>query len=171
MAHLGILMACEHYPDLPRAPRSIDRQLRLWLRALGHEVDRVTAHACHKGEIPATLGAADLWIVGGQPLEWTPCCRDLAGRLRAFLRAAAATGQPLLAVHHGEHVLHDALAELGASAPDSPRTIRAIRNPFLSFHARDRLFIFDPNIRRVVEAERPRELGFAHCFGMRREVA
>ncbi len=158
MAHLGLLLACEHYPALPAKPGRLDGQLHHWLGALGHDIDRISRFDCHLGMFPASGGQADLWIVSGQVLDGVRSGRDIAGELMQFLKAAAALGRPVYGLYHGEIALHRALAEIGAPPPGDGRGIRAIRNPFQSFQSRDRLFAFHAATRRVVELQRPEAL-------------
>ncbi len=169
MAHFGLLLACEHYPHVPQTPRSMDRQLKLWLADLGHKVTRITSHPCFDGEFPNRASEADLWIVSGQPLGDPPCGRDLGGQTHAFLQAAAAINRPIFGIYHGEHVIHDALAAIDQDPPATRRQIRSIRNPFSSFWMRDRLFSYDPSTRRVLEQPRPQALtvsGMIQRIGM-----
>ena len=165
MAHLGLLLASDHYPALPRRPESIDGQLKRWLRALGHDVMETTAYNCFEGHLPAKASDACIWLVSGPVLGWHPCCRDLGGKLRSFLRAAAAFDRPIFAVNHGEHVLHDALAGLGELPPETVKHLRSTRNPITSFQSRDRLFAYNPVARRIMEETRPEEMTFASIFG------
>ncbi|MEO1679753.1 MAG: hypothetical protein AAFU80_16550 [Pseudomonadota bacterium] len=171
MCHAGLLLACEHYPALPRTPRCIDGQLRRWLQDLGHEVTRLSAYPCFAGDLPRAATAADLWIVSGPSLDWTRDGKSSSERLAGFLRDAVAAGRPILALHHAEHLLHAACAAPDAPPPPPDRGMRAIRNPFQSFRARDRLFRFDRVSRSVVELERPQDLRLSSFFATLRHVA
>ena len=164
MAHIGLLLACEHYPDVPEAPVKLDRQLSLWLSELGHEASSVASYRCYDCELPQSVSECDVWIVSGAALNWRPCNRDLTGLMLGFLKGAAAAGVPILGLHHGEHLVHQALAAVDAPAPDTSASIRAIRNPFASFQSRDRLFAFVPSTRSVAEQVRPRPITLAGMF-------
>ena len=171
MARLGVLLACEHYPHMKQQQTFLDRQLRLWLAALGHEISEVESYHCYDGEFPDRPGQADVWMVSGPSLDWRPCGRDLNGRIQSFLKSAAAVGCPVYGVHCGEHLIHNALAQIGSRPPESCPSIRAIRNPFTSFQSKDRLFCFNPTNRQVEEKKRPAYLQLSGMFGLKRMAA
>ena len=164
MSHLGILLACDHYPQVKPFDETLDRQLSSWLQLLGHDIQRVTAFDAHLGQLPATTSACGLWIVSGTPLAWSPCCRDREGALCQFLKGVAASGLPIFALHRGEHVLHKALASPFEAPPETPAHVRAIRNPFRSFQMSDRLFSHDPATRTIREETRPQSLSLRGYF-------
>ena len=170
MSHLGILLASDHYPQV-RASDTIDRQLTQWLASLGHDITRVSTFETWAGDLPETAGAADVYIVSGLPLNWTPCCRDREGALCLFLKGVAATGRPILALNKGEHVLQKALASPFDPAPETSTRVCAIRNPFRSFHGRDRLFAFNGTLRAILELPRPEALTLSSTFPFWRQAA
>ena len=159
MSHIGILLACEHYPAVEARPEKIDRQLRLWLELLGHKPERVSVYKVHDGEIPRSVNA-DVWIVSGSLTDWHDHRADTRGQLFSFLRGVAALGAPILALHHGEHLLHEALAEIGTEPPHTRAHLLSIRNPFRSFRQNDAIFSFNATNRRVQQLPRPEHLVF-----------
>ena len=126
MSHIGILLACEHYPRVQPTPRAIDGQLKHWFENLGHPVDDVSVFDAYDGELPDRASCADAWVVSGTPLGWSPCGRDINGMLCHFLRGAAAAGRPIFGLYHGEHVLHSALACSSDAPPATSADIRAM---------------------------------------------
>ena len=147
MSHLGILMACDHYPAVH--PSRIDSQLRGYLGACGVAADRFTAFKAHDGELPDRHDACDAWIVSGAPLFGGLDAARHRAALLDHIRRASALGQPVFGVYHGEHVLHAALCASEAPAPQSPPRPWTIRNPFWSFWQNDRLYAYHPAFGEV----------------------
>ncbi len=158
MSRIGILLACNHYPQVSDDPIALDAQFKKYLGALGHSADELLVFEWFNGDKPAHAGLADAWIVSGHWIAWPTSGCDSFGGLISFLRAADALGLAVFGLNHGEHILHQALALPGAPAPGTPISMRAIRNPFRSFLIRDRLFAFDPTARKVREMPRPSAL-------------
>jgi len=152
MTHLGILLVCDHYPTVSTDPKNLDAQLRGWFADIGHEVTELSVFECYRGKFPKTVGDCDTWIVSGSPLGCEPTGLDVRGLILEFLRGVAASCRPVFALHHGEHVLHAALACPSSLEPETAKTVRAIRNPFRSFWQRDVLFRYDATRRMVVPA-------------------
>ncbi len=171
MSHLGILLACEHYPQVQPDLKGIDGQLKTWLGSLGHRIVRVSVYNAFDGGLPDRGTAADLWIVSGTCLNWSPCGRDIKGMLCHFLRAAAASDRPILGLHRGEHLLHAALACPSDAPPATTPHIRAIRNPFWSFQSTDRLFHYDAPRMAVRPLDRPEVLTTRAMFPRLRRAA
>ena len=161
MAHLGILLACEHYPTVSASPLKLDAQLRVRLRELGHEATKISVFDYHLGNLPNSVGDCDFWIVSGSLLGCEPSGMDLRGLVMGFLRGVAASRRELLGLHHGEHLLHAALACPSSPTPKTPAAVRVIRNPFRSFWQRDDLFRFDAIRRVVAPTSKSTELKFA----------
>ncbi len=161
MVHLGILLACEHYPVVSCDPAKLDAQLRCWLAGIGYRVTEVSVFNCYLGNTPRSVGDCDIWITSGSPVGCDATGLDLRGLLLEFLRGVAASGRPVFAIHHGEHLLHAALASPSSSAPQTPVTMRVIRNPFRSFRQSDTLFRFEVIRRRITPAPRPMALKIA----------
>ena len=155
MTHLGILLACEHYPRVAADATKLDAQLRVWFEALGHHITRVSVFETYEGETPGSVGDCDIWIVSGAALVWHPSCQDRRGDLFRFLRGADAVGAPIFGTYCGEHVVHAAIGSPFANPPVSPSRLRSIRNPFRSFIASDRLFEFDRMRREMQRLSRP----------------
>ncbi|MDA5092843.1 hypothetical protein O2N63_01935 [Aliiroseovarius sp. KMU-50] len=164
MAKLGILLACEHYPEVVAEPARVDAQLRLWLQDAGHDINGIRVFNCFLGDFPECDTDCDLWIVSGALIDLN---HSYESRLCGFLCAVAAAGRPLMALNHGEHVVHKALAADGASPPATPELPRSIRNPFNSFWRSDTLFAFSASSRSLKALPRPTELmdlGFIKRF-------
>ncbi len=160
MTNLGILLACEHYPEVSTSPARLDAQLRLWLEETGHVVTQIKVFNSFFGMLPEDPRDCDLWIVSGALIDYAQSS-DCA--LHVFLRAAEASGREIYGLNHGEHVMHKALAQTGSLPPATPALPRSIRNPFNSFWRSDTLFAFDPKARSVQALPRPRalaDLGF-----------
>ena len=155
MKHLGLLLACEHYPSVRPKAEKIDSQLRAWLFDAGHPVSSISVFETYAGTLPPKVGVCDAWIVSGAHLGSILPCADHYGKLLQFLKGAVACELPVFGLYHGEHVLHAALAEPAAKAPTSRTFPLSIRNPFDSFRQKDRLFRYDPKSRLVQELERP----------------
>lgn len=139
MAHLGILLAFDHFPELSGDPRRFDAQLHVYLASLGHAIDRVTVFKCHDGELPPPGFECDLWIVSGAPALWQRGSSEFYERMLTLIRRETRSRKPLYGLNRGEHVLHDALCPSGAAAPETSRLPTGVRNPFWSFWLRDRL--------------------------------
>ena len=159
MSHIGILLACDHYPAVEARPEKIDRQLRLWLEQLGHKPDQISVYKAYDQEFPQS-SEADVWIASGNLTDWHSDGTDIRGQLFCFLRGVAALGLPIFGLHHGEHLLHQALAEVGAKPPATRAHLLSIRNPFRSFHQSDAIFSFVAANRTVQQLQRPGHLVF-----------
>ncbi len=68
MARVGILLACQHYPNVTGTWEKTDLQLRTWLASLGHEFTSANIYDCSVGHFPSECGAESSWIVGGGAL-------------------------------------------------------------------------------------------------------
>ena len=104
MTHLGILLACEHYPHVVADAAKLDAQLRVWFEALGHHITQVSVFETYEGNTPGSVRECDIWIVSGATLDWHPSCQDRRGDLFRFLRGADAACAPVFATHCGEHL-------------------------------------------------------------------
>ena len=155
MTHLGILLACEHYPRVAADASKLDAQLRIWFEALGHDITRVSVFETYEGNTPGSVGDCDIWIVSGAALDWHPSCQDRRGDLFRFLRGVDAIGAPIFGTYCGEHAVHAAIGSPFADPPVSPCRLRSIRNPFRSFIVSDRLFEFDRTRREMQRLSRP----------------
>ena len=155
MTHLGILLACEHYPRVAADAAKLDAQLRVWFESLGHHITQVSVFETYAGEVPGSVGDCDVWIVSGVALGWHPSCQDRRGELLRFLRGADAVGAAIYGIHCGEHVVHAAIGSPFANPPASPSHLRGIRNPFRSFTSSDGLFGFDREAREMRRLTRP----------------
>ncbi len=171
MTKLGLILVCDHYPLVSECVSEIDAQLRHWLLTLGIAPDAVEVFAAYDGVLPRHAGQADAWIVSGMPLRQVGEGGDGAFALRQLLQAAVSVRCPVLALNHGEHVVHAALAAVDVPPPATTPHIRAIRNPFRSFLGRDTLHRFDPLTRRVEALERPATLCPRALFGSLRAAA
>lgn len=171
MCHIGILMACEHYPAIQNDPQRMDCQLRSWLAEIGHAPSHMTYFKTYLGELPATAGEADIWIVSGAPVTWDTAQGDARGDLMQFLKAAAACGRPIFGLYHGEHTIHKALADPIAPRPDTRAFPTSIRNPFNSFRQADALFAFSQLTRTVTALKRPERLTIKTMLSRRLSVA
>ena len=109
MTHLGILLACEHYPRVAADASKLDAQLRIWFEALGHDITRVSVFETYEGNTPGSVGDCDIWIVSGAALDWHPSCQDRRGDLFRFLRGVDAVGAPIFGTYCGEHAVHAAI--------------------------------------------------------------
>ena len=167
MSHLGILLACEHYPAVSGHRPLRDAQLRFWLKALGYDPRVIRVYRCYEGDFPSATEKADAWIVSGAPLVLTAEDKINENKLTFFVRSAKVAGRPVLGIYHGEHVLHRALTRFDAPAPATRVTPDSIRNPFSSFWQSDRIFRFCPLAGRIVEERRPREMQKQTIFGAR----
>lgn len=171
MSKLGILLACDHYPRAAHAPQHVDAQLRLWLATFGTTFDDVEWYHVHEGQLPRHAAGCDAWVVSGVPISLPGSTVDTRWALTQFLRAAAACGRSLFAVHHGEHMLHSALAAFDAAPPVTPSVPRTVRNPFWSFHGRDTLHRFNPRTRSIEPLPRPQCLHQRDLLGAFRRAA
>lgn len=133
MKHLGLLLCFDHYPAVRADLSGIDRQFLECLRAEGHEIGSVSTVDL-AGGVPPILPLCDLWVISGAP----PCLHAGRENLLDQIRKLAAHA-PVYGLNHGEHVLHAALCP-DATAPNTPRLPRTVRNPFWSFWRRDRIF-------------------------------
>ena len=158
MPRIGLILACEHYPAVDTCPTQMDAQLRYWLESCGHSADAIKVYHAYHGELPETALECDAFIVSGTAVQWLDAGSDWRGILLMFLRAAAALNVPVYGLNRGEHIVHDALSKVGAPAPATPTHLRAIRNPFRSFHTSDTLHAFDAATRTVKSLERPRSI-------------
>ena len=171
MTTLGILLACEHYPEVSAEAQYIDAQLRHWLAENGTAFDDIRVFAAYTDDLPRHAECCDAWIVSGTPLPAIFDAENRALCLRQFLRAAASFGRPIYAINHAEHVLHASLAAFDAAPPATPPTPRAIQNPFRSFQSRFCLFRFNPQLRCVEALPRPPALCPRRMFGALRCAA
>ena len=79
MSHLGIWLACEHFPGVSADPRKLGALLRIRLADIGHDITEVSLFDCYLGHRPRSVGDCDLWIVSGSPLGCDPTGLDLRG--------------------------------------------------------------------------------------------
>ena len=155
MTHLGILLACEHYPRVVADAAELDAQLRVWFEGLGHDILRVSVFEAYEGNVPGSVGDCDVWIVSSAAQYWHPSCQDRRGDLFRFLRGADATGAAIFGIHCGEHAVHAAIGSPFADPPASPSHLRSVRNSYRSFTGSDRLFGFDRTRREMRSLPRP----------------
>ena len=165
MSTLGVLLACDHYPDVSSNVNEMDAQLRLWLVHAGTHFNDIKVFAAFDGDFPRHAALCDAWILSGMLLPMNGSSEDADWALKQFLRAAASIRRPIFAVHHGEHVLHAALADFDAIPPETPGCMRYIRNPFRSYQSRDTLYRFNPATRTVDALDRPVEITPRGVFG------
>ncbi len=158
MSHLGILLACDHYPNVAPEAEKFDARLRKWFEHLGHCISRVSLFETYDGDMPDSSDQCDFWIVSGAAPEWHPARPNPRGIVFRALRLAASSGNPIYAVYHGEHVVHAALASPFASPPSTCPQLHSIRNPFFSFGRSDTLHVFGAAAGEVRQLDRPEEL-------------
>lgn len=171
MSNLGILLACEHYPEVRADAHLIDASLRYWLADSGTTFDGIDVFAAYAGDLPGHAASCDAWILSGVPLSDSPTGAERADAMTQFLRAAASFGRPIYAINHAEHAVHAALATCQTTPPDTSPTLRAISNPFRSFQSRYQLFRFNPATRRVDALQRPAAICPRRMFGAFRSAA
>lgn len=171
MAKLGILLACEHYPTVSSKAQEIDAQLRLWLNAYGTPITEIEVFETYQGALPRHAASCDAWIVSGVVLSAGRDEPERGYAIRQFLRAAASFGRPIYAIHHGEHLVHDALAPFCSKPPTTSPTPRSIQNPFRSFHSRSHLHRFNPSTRSVEALSKPAAICPRQMFGVMRRAA
>lgn len=171
MTKLGILLACDHYPNVSSHAHQIDSQLRLWLAKSGTTFTDIEVYATHHGALPRHAASCDAWIVSGVSLAGTQASQGQVDALKQFLRAATSFGRPIYAINHAEHIVHQALAAFHAAAPETPPAPRAVSNPFRSFQGRSNLFRFNPATRRVDALPRPAAICPRRLFGVLRRAA
>lgn len=147
MAHLGLLLACDHFPDVDDDPARLDAVFRARLAGLGHRIDRVSVLQCHRGQIPAWADGCDLWVVSGAAPAGASA--PWQAPLTRHIRQSLAAGVPVYAIYHGEHVLADALCASASDRPDTAHCPQIVRNPFRSFWGRDRIYAFSIATGRV----------------------
>ena len=171
MSKLGILLACEHYPNVDAHTNSIDAQLRHWLISYGTAVTKIEVYTLYAGELPRQVTECDAWIVSGVFLGGCDVSSGQSLALRQFLQAADSFNRTVYAVNHGEHILHNALAAFDAEAPKTPKIMRSIQNPFRSFHNRYTLHRFNPRARCVESLKRPDAISTRGIFAPFRQAA
>lgn len=128
MARLGLVSTFHHYPALD--PDRLDPALVAALSAEGAAVSSVHVSEPIAGDAIPGASSAEAWIISGSPAWWDLGLDGSYAALLDLVRDALALGRPVFGLYHGEHVLADAL---GASAPDTQRIVRRVRNPLERF--------------------------------------
>jgi hypothetical protein len=147
MAHLGVLLACEHYPGVSDRLDQIDHRLQARLERDFGNLQQMSVFPVYSGDLPLNPTQCDIWLVSGAVLDRIHTGGNTESALDLFLKEIAAAGTPLLGIYHGEHAISSALAPTRESQPTTRKCPLSIRNPIRNTHRGDKLFRWVPHLQ------------------------